>query len=176
MKIVGSIAGVACRDGQTVFVDPEDLDIVGNYTWRVDRMGYAVRSGWDKTGQHHRSGCEAPQKGKGKIFKLHRLIAEKHGIASPGEFVDHINRVKLDNRKINLRRVTPKQNAMNKGSSGRNKSGTRGVYENGEGKIGRRKKRWTAMAGGVVKRFYTREEAEIWREENHERALKQCGL
>ncbi|MCC2485004.1 HNH endonuclease [Bacillus pacificus] len=45
----------------------------------------------------------------GKNVLIHRLIME----AKEGELIDHINRNKLDNRKENLRIVTPQQNVTN---------------------------------------------------------------
>lgn len=45
-----------------------------------------------------------------KYVCLHRLIVN----AGPGQFVDHINRNTLDNRKCNLRVCTHKQNLCNR--------------------------------------------------------------
>ena len=46
----------------------------------------------------------------GKTIYLHREIL----CAAPGEFVDHINRDKLDNRRANLRIATRSQNNINR--------------------------------------------------------------
>ena len=53
---------------------------------------------------------------------IHRVIMN----AGPGEFVDHINNNRLDNRRANLRIVTPSQNGMNR-AHGYGKSRYRGV-------------------------------------------------
>lgn len=55
---------------------------------------------------------------------LHRLIMG----AKPGQIVDHINRDTRDNRRANLRFVTPSQNMMNRKCP--NKSGYIGVFKN----------------------------------------------
>lgn len=61
---------------------------------------------------------------KNKIL-LHRFIMN----VSDGElWVDHINHDTFDNRKCNLRIVTPSENAMNKKLLNSNKSGKTGVH------------------------------------------------
>ncbi|MGL4809474.1 MAG: HNH endonuclease [Giesbergeria sp.] len=70
----------------------------------------------------------------GQVKLLHRRILG----CSPGDrsVVDHINRNKLDNRRGNLRLVTPSESSANITSWAG--SGYRGVYPN--------KKRWAAAA------------------------------
>ncbi len=46
------------------------------------------------------------------------------------KYIDHINRIKYDNRIKNLRECTPKNNSMNIGLSKNNKSGMKGVHWN----------------------------------------------
>jgi hypothetical protein len=59
--------------------------------------------------------------------------------AKPGELVDHVNRNKLDNRRKNLRIVSPQANAVNRGASGRS-SNYKGVAKKGKG--------WQVYVGG----------------------------
>lgn len=73
-----------------------DDDFNWNKSIRIDRDGYAIVSY------------------KRKNTMLHRLIVD----APKGMQVDHINGNKLDNRKENLRIVTPKQNSINRKAKG----------------------------------------------------------
>jgi len=70
-------------------VDDEDYESVSKNRWSFHHLGYAVR-------------------GKPQI-SMHRFIMK----AKKGEFVDHKNRNKLDNRKSNLRFCTQSQNIHN---------------------------------------------------------------
>lgn len=75
-----------------ILIDKEDQHLLSINSWRIVK-GYV---------QRHRP------KGQKEIM-LHRLI-----IACPkGMYVDHINGNKLDNRRSNLRIVTPSQSIMN---------------------------------------------------------------
>jgi hypothetical protein len=80
------------RCGEEILVDDEDFSLLKRHTWHIDN-GYAVA--W-----FH-----------GNRIKLHCLVITRPA----GKQVDHINRNKLDNRKENLRLVSPSQNCMNKG-------------------------------------------------------------
>lgn len=98
------------RNGQvhTVYVDAQDVALVGKYTWCIGKDGYVVTNVSTSTGQ--------------TLLPLHRLLV------NPGELlVDHINRNKLDNRRCNLRSCTVAQNARNKGVYSNNTSGYTGV-------------------------------------------------
>ena len=66
----------------------------------------------------------------GQTVRLHNLILPP----AAGQVIDHINRDPLDNRRSNLRLVTPAQNAMNRGvRAGRSRfrgvSGTEGHWQ-----------------------------------------------
>jgi len=70
-----------------------------------------------------------------------------------GLLIDHINRVKDDNRWVNLREATPSQNCRNREYGSRNSegcgaSGTHGVYWDG------RKKQWHVQMTCQGKYFY----------------------
>ena len=92
------------------YIDKEDLDKVSPYTWSFDKNGYLHANVY------------------GKTYTMHRLImgTEK----SDGMMIDHINHNKFDNRKSNLRIVTPAQNAMNSSIGINNTSGVVGVVFN----------------------------------------------
>lgn len=74
---------------------------------------------------------------KGKTIKLHQLIIGK----KEGMFTDHINHDRLDNRRQNLRFVTPTQNSWNSSISKRNTTGYKGV------KYHKVNKNWNARIG-----------------------------
>ena len=62
-----------------------------------------------------------------KRFSAHRLAWMYMNGSMPNGEIDHINRVRDDNRICNLRDVTSKQNSRNTGLSNRNTSGYKGV-------------------------------------------------
>lgn len=78
-------------------IDKEDLNLIKNYTWHMTPTGY-VYTTIQKT------------EGKRGSLYLHRLIIN----AKEGEFVDHIDRNKANNRKSNLRIVDVVINGANK--------------------------------------------------------------
>lgn len=69
---------------------------------------------------------------QGRSVLAHRVIWALHYGEWPKGQVDHLNRIKTDNRIINLRDVTASQNNRNMPISVRNSSGAVGVsFENG---------------------------------------------
>ena len=62
--------------------------------------------------------------------------------------IDHINRIKTDNRWCNLRVVSPQCNARNSNKQYTNTSGVTGVYWN------KQKKKWFAFIGSDNKRHW----------------------
>jgi hypothetical protein len=83
--------GVLARDGYAI-VDLQDR-FVEKYLWSINLAGYA----------------QARVNGTTKL--LHHLIMGK---PKKPYVTDHINRNKLDNRRVNLRFVTERENALNK--------------------------------------------------------------
>ena len=79
--------------GMVAIVDDQDYEWLSQFKWYYCPVGYAAR------------------RQNGKHIYMHRLIAG----AKPGEYVDHINRNKLDNRRSNLRICTRQQNQHNQG-------------------------------------------------------------
>jgi hypothetical protein len=110
--------------------------------------------------------------GKSKIKTLHRIIAERMGILNNGLYVDHINRDKKDNRRENLRAVTPRVNTLNQKIMNRNKTGVRGVcwYEG--------RKKWKAEVchnyRHYVKNFSNFDDAVKWREQKFQELHGDC--
>ena len=95
--------------GEEVQVDPEDYhQYVSGHRFRLSSSGY-VEYSTRKDGMHHKM--------------LHRIIMGD----PPGQFIDHINRDKLDNRRENLRTATKSQNNSNTGVRSDNTSGFKGV-------------------------------------------------
>ena len=87
-------------------IDKEDYDRVKDIKWQLTLTGYTIGN-------------------NGKLMLSHFLLNHK---SNRKIFVDHINRNKLDNRKLNLRFCTKSQNACNAEKRKDNKSGYRGVF------------------------------------------------
>ena len=100
--------------GEFFYFDLEDYDLIKNYCWYTNNDGYIVTHAIDDLGYVSQN----------LKISFHRLVTS----APDGMSVDHINHVKYDNRKKNLRVITQQQNTINKGISKNNKSGTPGVF------------------------------------------------
>ncbi len=65
---------------------------------------------------------------KRKLYSAHRLIWILFHGSEPDGIIDHINRIKTDNRIENLRIATKEQNGANAGMYCTNKTGFKGVH------------------------------------------------
>lgn len=83
--------------GKFAIIDPDDYERVSKHRWLMDRDGYAVT--WIRTPEGRRN------------VGMHRFINR----TPSGLLTDHINGLKLDNRRSNLRSVTNSQNQANRG-------------------------------------------------------------
>lgn len=115
----------------TVF-DSEDFYKIKKYKWKPHAEGYIC--------------SDFMINGKRNHLMLHRLIMNLYSKSKL--FVDHINGIKTDNRKSNLRIVTPQQNTLNSKINKNNKSGTRGVWWS------EHQKRWITQISFKKKRFH----------------------
>lgn len=93
--------------GYEAIVDDSDFEYLNQWKWHYHV--YARR--WEQVNK------------KPISITMHRLLLE----AEEGEFVDHINRNKLDNRRSNLRLCTKGGNIQNVGLRQDNTSGLKGV-------------------------------------------------
>ena len=89
--------------------DIDDYEKVSKHRWK------------ENSNKYHPYICA---KINGKWIYVHRLIMD----AKQGEYVDHIDRNVLNNKKSNLRIVTNQQNSFNAKTTSINKSGYKGVY------------------------------------------------
>jgi len=104
---------ITLADGLTTLVDREDFETLARHKWSPSRIGrkiYVMR--------HDE---------KGRTVYMHRQITK----ARKGSIVDHANGDSLDNRRINLRVCTSRQNQANKGSR-RGSSRFVGVHRHGD--------------------------------------------
>lgn len=91
-------------------ISPEDYDLIRDHRWfNNDGRGYLSGSG-----------------GKYRYKYLHRVIADRMGLDMSKQ-IDHINGIKHDNRRENLRSATNTQNQHNVGRNSKNTSGFKGV-------------------------------------------------
>lgn len=96
-------------DGDTFYIDKEDYDKIKDYHWTKHTQGYCM--------------VRTSNNGNVEMLFMHRLILD---IKDGNIYVDHINHNVTDNRKVNLRKVTPSQNNMNR----KNDSRITGVRKN----------------------------------------------
>jgi hypothetical protein len=108
------MAIVKTRKGQSILVDDVDIQMLSEYTWSIESVGYAYTNVKD------------PSRPSGyRIEKMHRMLM---GFSKgEGRLVDHINGNKVDNRRANLREATLSQNQWNRTESRNNASGFKGV-------------------------------------------------
>ena len=98
-------------------MDKDDVHLLNNKYWHINKRGYVC-------------GDQETINGKKIIRKLHRIILN----AKPHEQIDHINGIKSDNTRNNLRIATNRQNSINRPPNKNNKSGYKGVSWNNQHK------------------------------------------
>ncbi len=116
------------KRGGIAIVDDAD-DWVMAFSWHPHTRGYAQRAG--------------PRRADGRktIITLHREL-----MGFPDGLVDHINRDRMDNRRVNLRVVTAAENAQNRSSHPGTSSNYRNVHRVGQ--------RWIAAVEMNNKQIY----------------------
>jgi len=107
---------IKLTQGYEAIVDDEDYKYLSQWKWHYN-AGYAIRGIYVGTGRKNR-----------KMVKvlMHRVINKTPN----GYDTDHINRNKLDNRKLNLRSVVRSFNIINSKLRKDNTYGVRGVFWN----------------------------------------------
>lgn len=103
---------IALTTGGFTIVDAGDFDELNRFKWYRGEQGYAQRGGTTS--------------GKKTIIRLHRVLLKP----AKGQWCDHINRNKLDNRRSNLRLCLPAENLRNTRRLRTNTSGVKGVSLN----------------------------------------------
>lgn len=105
-ETLGDVVEVTTAKGEKILADARDLDVIKDYSWCVNKEGYAVA------------------RVDGKVVKMNRHILGKE---CEGAVVDHKNRNRLDNRRCNLRVCTQKENSRNTSPTVTNKTGLLGI-------------------------------------------------
>jgi len=100
---------IELTQGQVALVDDEDYEWLSQWLWFFHR---------------HPVGGYAERRDGRKLLGMHVAIARRIGLIGR---VDHENRDKLDNRRVNLRLATTSQNGANRKVQRNNTSGFRGV-------------------------------------------------
>mgnify|MGYP004611461269 FL=1 len=109
------------RSGAEFMIDEDDYDSVSKLCWHKGNDGYIATN--FKTGTNV------------EYVLLHRYILKINHLNDNDEEIDHINGLRYDDRKLNLRIVSHCQNMQNAKISKANTSGHKGVsFSNKEGK------------------------------------------
>lgn len=106
------MAIITTRKGEEIIVDDSDYEWLSKFTWHIGN-GYAMR--------------DIRVDGKHTTIYMHREIMN-----TPSEYhTDHINGIKTDNRRCNLRVCTRSENSSNRGANSNNKTRLKGVCKSG---------------------------------------------
>lgn len=98
--------GWTTNTNKEFYFDLEDYDKIKNASWYENDQGYVI-------------GEQGNQ-----VIRQHRLVM---GMIAKEDIIDHINRNKADNRKINLRIANKQTNGINRGANCNNKIGYKGI-------------------------------------------------
>lgn len=104
--------------------------VTGIFTWKVNRRGTA-KAGTVAGRPNNKGYIDISI--DGKRYKAHRLAWLYITGSWPENQIDHINRIRDDNRLANLRDVTQSENLRNCGVSKSTASGIKNVYKSGNG-------------------------------------------
>ena len=107
---------IPLSQGKFAIVGPRDYTYLMQWKWHY-KEGYAVRHDNGRPGR--------------PLILMHRVILERMGFKD-FEQSDHINQIKHDNRRANLRPATNRQNSRNKARRRNNTSGCTGVCRDKE--------------------------------------------
>lgn len=129
---------IPLTQGKFALVDDEDYDFLMQWKWRfcksINGSGYAVRT----THSYSENG-----KRLSHSILMHRQILN----AKECEEVDHQDRNKLNNQKVNIRICTHADNQKNIGIRSDNKSGHKGVFWS------KKDKRWISIIQSNNKKY-----------------------
>ena len=103
---------IALTKGMVSMVDDSDFEFLNQWKWQASLCG----------GYYYAKRDEMVDGVKRKVY-MHRLVSG----AVPGQLIDHINRLTLDNQRINLRKGTQSQNQANRVVRRDSASGIKGV-------------------------------------------------
>jgi len=92
---------IKLQNGGAALVSVEDYERLSEHRWFRSSAGYAHRQGWHG------------KQGKGGVHWTVWMHREVNGTPDDS-FTDHINGIKLDNRRENLRTVNKCQNSANR--------------------------------------------------------------
>ena len=139
IKLLSSY-GILRLDTDEFFFDLEDLPLIESRSWYRDKDGYLVSCYFFN--------------GRRRFVRFHRIVMK----AKPGQFIDHINKDRADNRKCNLRCCRRAENDRNRGIYATNTSGVTGVY------FDKQRNKWVASISydkkrTLIGRFASKEEA-----------------
>lgn len=129
--------GYTSNTGVKFYFDKDDFDKISKYTWFENDQGYILACVHKNT----------------KFIRLHRLIMN----AQDSEEIDHINTLRCDNRKINLRLCNKQLNGINRPCNRNSKTGIKGVSKIKNGYMARISKDYKSIYIGT---FGTKEKAE----------------